>query len=141
MNWFEPSLGEPGYGTGQLRGGGRGLRHGAEELRVPGNSLPCGAARRERHRRRRGHHQVVDGPRAEQRTHCHHLRSHGAGRFDARLDLFLAHQGELSVIASAWLDARHSHAAHTLVDDLRRGQHHFPSFPRDTVPGQKWIGE
>ena len=39
MYWLEPALGESGRATGKLRGDGHGLRYGADELRVPGDSL------------------------------------------------------------------------------------------------------
>jgi hypothetical protein len=47
MYWGEPALGEPGRGAGELRGGGRELRHAADELRVPSHGLTGGAACRE----------------------------------------------------------------------------------------------
>lgn len=79
--------------------------------------------------------------RAEQRVHPHLLCGHSAGRFDAGLDLLLAHQNEFATIASAWRDADCSHTDRTVVEDLRRGQHHLAGSPREMGPDQERIAE
>ena len=134
VDGLQPAMRELGGVLRNVRHADCRLSQRSRECCLPRDQLAWRSAAGQRHERRRVLQEMAESQCAPRLAHGHHVRDHGLSRLRARFDLFLSHQCEFAPVARVWSGAGQRHAAGSVTDDLRRGQHHLQSLRGEVTP-------